>query len=284
MSAPTLSWLRPSSSRSSVLHSRSRSRPGSSKGEDGTPTCEPVSFILSIPASTIYIFLSVVGFEVHYVAENHENLQHIIVFLKVTGATPGLDIQAEVLPSFPDNDSAEGGDHLIVKSGAHASLPLPLPARTLPGKKEVKVQSGHYEIKLTTLPPNPGSAAVDSVPLLDANQLSAASPTSFICASCSLPLVQSSKIERYMDLPSEHWQELVDAWMCHADQGLHEQVAKHGRGFWPERGQALVGGSYILFEESSVAKTNLCPTDETKVRTCLFHQLGSCVSSLGPDD
>jgi len=67
-----------------------------------------------------------------------------------------------------------------------------------------------------------------------------------------------------MDLPSEHWQELVDAWMCHADQGLHEQVAKHGRGFWPERGQALVGGCYILFEESSVAKTNLCPTDETK--------------------
>ena len=53
--------------------------------------------------------------------------------------------------------------------------------------------------------------------------------------------------------------------MCHADQTLNEHVAKHGRGFWPEAGQALVGGSYILFEESSVVGDNLCPAELSKV-------------------
>jgi len=52
--------------------------------------------------------------------------------------------------------------------------------------------------------------------------------------------------------------------MCHADQKLHSHVAKHGQGFWPEAGQALVGGSYILFEESSVVKTHLCSAEDSK--------------------
>lgn len=125
------------------------------------------------------------------------------------------------------------------------------------------MQSGHYEIKLATLTaytPSP-----QPTPLLDATQLSTSSPTSFICASCSLPLIQSSRITQYRDLPSEHWQELVDAWMCHSDQKLHEQIAKNGRGFWPEPGQTLVGGSYILFEESAMSKINLYPADTAKV-------------------
>jgi hypothetical protein len=58
--------------------------------------------------------------------------------------------------------------------------------------------------------------------------------------------------------------------MCHADQNLHEHVARHGRGFWPDAGQALIGGSYILFEESSVVKTNLFPAQQSKVSSGLF--------------
>jgi len=52
--------------------------------------------------------------------------------------------------------------------------------------------------------------------------------------------------------------------MCHTDQNLHEQVARHSRGFWPEAGQALVGGSYILFEESSIVANNLSSVDQPK--------------------
>ncbi|GLB42233.1 putative HECT-like Ubiquitin-conjugating enzyme (E2)-binding [Lyophyllum shimeji] len=249
LSAPALSWLRSSSKSgsnnngASLSHSRSRSR-----GMNALP---------SVPN---------VGFEVNYVAENHENLQHVLVFFTVTGATPGADIEAEVLPPFPENH-AEGGDRLIIRSGPRNSLPLLLPARSRPGKQEVRVQSGHYEIKLTTLAPRPSpeTANEDPPPLLDAAQLSAASPTSFICASCSLPLVQATKIAEYRDLPSEHWQELVDAWMCHTDQKLHEHVVKHGKGgFWPQSGQGLVGGSYILFEESSMTLNNFHLAEEPK--------------------
>jgi len=113
--------------------------------------------------------------------------------------------------------------------------------------------------------PTTTSPETSSAPLLDATQLTTANPSSFICASCSLPLVQSSKVQTYKDLPSDHWEELVDAWMCHTDQKLNERVMKHGKsGFWPEAGQALVGGSYILFEEGSMVKHHLSPADSTK--------------------
>lgn len=209
-----------------------------------------------------------VGFEVHYVAENHENLQHVLVFFTVTGATPGVDIEAEALPSSEEH-GLEGGDRLIITSGPHTTPPLSLPAHTTTGKKEVKVQSGHYEVKLFTVPPTTvvPSSEHASVPLLDASQLSSANPTSFICASCSLPLVHSSAIGDYRDLPSEHWEELVEAWMCHSDQKLHDQIQKHGKGgFWPHAGQALVGGSYILFDESAMAPNNLYHAAQPKVR------------------
>ncbi|KAG6836942.1 hypothetical protein H0H93_000832 [Arthromyces matolae] len=242
LSAPSLSWLRSSSSKSNsssgsgTLHSRSKSR--------GTQITPP-------PVLT--------GFEVNYVAENHENLQHVLVFFTVTGAVPGVDIEAEVFPPFPENHS-EGGDRLLIQSGPRNSLPLLLPARILPGKKEVRVQSSHYEIKMTTVGPRPSPdlTTEDPPPLLDATQLTSAQPSSFICSSCSLILVQAAKISEYRDLPSEHWQELVEAWMCHSDQKLHDQVVNRGKsGFWPASEQALVGGSYILFDESSMAHHNL---------------------------
>ncbi|TFK38156.1 HECT-like ubiquitin-conjugating enzyme-binding-domain-containing protein [Crucibulum laeve] len=242
LSAPPLAWLRSASS--------------SSKSGLASAGVVPVR-LKSRGMST--------GFDVVYVAENHESLRHILVFFTVTGATPGVDIEAEVLPPFPEHPM-EGGDHLVIRSGSNVSLPLMLPGKTTPGKKEVKVQSGHYELKLHTVSSsNPQSDAEESPILLGAHELSAAQPTSFLCASCSLPLVLSSKIKSYRDLPSEHWEELVEAWMCHSDQKLHDQVMQRSKsGFWPEEGQALVGGSYVLFEESSMSKNNLFIADEMK--------------------
>ncbi len=46
--------------------------------------------------------------------------------------------------------------------------------------------------------------------------------------------------------------------MCHSDQKLHEHVVQHtSEGLWPKEGQALVGGSYILFHGSAMAKANV---------------------------
>ena len=207
------------------------------------------------------------GFEVVYVAENHENLHHILVFFTITGGKSCAELHAEVLPL---DQSSEQGDQLVINCGHHTSRPLSLPAYTTPGKKEVRAQNTHFEIKLPTtdskcpFPDINGQPA----PLLDATQLSSINPTSFLCASCSLPLIQSSKVGTYRDLPSEHWEELVEAWMCHSDQKLY--VTKNGkRGFWPSPGQALVGGSYILFEKSAMNQNNFHMKEEPAVR-CFF--------------
>jgi hypothetical protein len=165
----------------------------------------------------------------------------------------------------------------------------------LPGKKEVKVQSGHLEVKLDCTTPQPnghGSPpyAGDSpgTGLLDATQLKALNPTTFICASCSLPLVQSSRLSRYNDLPSEHWAELLEAWMCHSDQKLTDRVAVYANGLWPTPGQALVGGSYVLFESSSLVMSNIRVSDRSKVSFTRFSNMsfsfvpGLYVSFLSP--
>ncbi|TFK23801.1 hypothetical protein FA15DRAFT_670172 [Coprinopsis marcescibilis] len=206
----------------------------------------------------------------------------------------------------------DGGSENVVWS----SLPLALPARTAPGRKEVRMQSGHWEIKMPTIRQETNGSRgqtngqveehqkedyPDALrnPLLDATQLEAASPTSFVCASCSLPIIVPGPSANngtaspplsplaYRDLPSEHWEELVEAWMCHPDQKLHETVMKHARGngragndvqvkvgaggresrggFWPRKGQCFVGGSYLLFERSVMVTSNmLLDADENR--------------------
>ena len=174
-----------------------------------------------------------------------------MVFFNVTGAIPGINLEVDI------QSSADNTERFLVLSGAKTTLPSPLPARVSPGKPPVKVQSGHFELKLQTIGTSdlPTPSAVE---MYDATALSKSMPTTFICSSCSLPLVQSTKVKEYKDLPSEHWQELVDAWMCHSDQKLHEEVMENAkRGFWPKEGEALVGGSYLVFEDSSVVKIHL---------------------------
>ncbi|KAF8314967.1 hypothetical protein DL93DRAFT_2045196, partial [Clavulina sp. PMI_390] len=100
---------------------------------------------------------------------------------------------------------------------------------------------------------------------LDAAQLNALSPATFICASCSLPLIQcrseTSGMLAFADLPSEYWAELVEAWMCHSEQKLSADVVKQSkggaRGTQPTVKQALVGGSYLLVNAESVKQGNL---------------------------
>lgn len=117
-----------------------------------------------------------------------------------------------------------------------------------------------------TQPLAPTQEPESPAPLLDAGQLAAIRPTAFLCASCSLPVVQGARVGVWRDLPSEHWEELVEAWMCHGDQKLHDHVQQQSReGFWPSEGVALVGGSYILFDESAMNEANLLVAGDSKV-------------------
>jgi ubiquitin-protein ligase E3 D len=264
-SAPPLAWFRSTSSRGSAGLASSDSSKGKSK-------CAHTDGEIFHSLSSLHVFETCdSGFEVVYVAENHENLHHILVFFTITATKSCAELHAEVLPSL-DQPSGQG-DHFVIKCGPYTSRPLLLPAYTTPGRKEVRAQNTYYEIKLPTTDSNSPFSDINALPapLLDATQLSSINPTSFLCSSCSLPLVQLSKISTYRDLPSEHWEELIEAWMCHSDQKLHEHVTKNGKqGFWPSPGQALVGGSYMLFEESAIHRSNFHMKVEPAVRFFLL--------------
>ncbi|PCH35091.1 hypothetical protein WOLCODRAFT_106948 [Wolfiporia cocos MD-104 SS10] len=252
ISAPPLAWLlsRPSSP--------IPASPTEARKMRSSKTRRMGSSVASIPALQASL-------DVTYVAEFHESLQHVLVFLTATGMTPGVNLEAEVVPaSEVPGKTSDDRECLVVKCGTSTSPFLQLPARVAPGKKEVKVDGQHFQIKLATIPAS--DAQQPAFALVDATYLNTALPTSYICASCSLPLVHCSRLQDYRDLPSEHWAELVDAWMCHSDLKLHEHVTKHtSEGFWPTETHALVGGSYILFEQSAMARNNFGVADEDKL-------------------
>ena len=263
MSEP-LAWLlsaKPSSSTGSGVGLKRRGskrnmRPGSSSGAS-TPIIEGQTHNHT-RAQLHKLIAPIEALQVSYVAEYHENLQHVFVFLEVSGLRAGFNLEAEVVPH---GDAGPG--HLFLKCDTITSPPLTLPTQVTPGPATVSVVGGrHYQIKLSTpnlkktdqLSPLDAAFAPD---LLDASHFQTINPTTLICSSCSLPLVRASQVHRYRDLPSEHWAELVDAWMCHADQKLHEHVQRGSKeGFWPSADEALVGGSYILIREDSVVKVN----------------------------
>lgn len=263
MSAPSLSWfLRPSTASSSRL------RPSSSGSTDSVSE-EPK------PAERALI----------YVAEHHAALKHVLAFIGSDEKLGFGNLECEV----------EDGE--LVVSGTR----MPLPAPVAEGKVVPWTQAqGHLELKLPTIsasssrpnsraatrtpttPNTPHDDPDDPAPLLDATTLSSIRPHTLSCSSCSLPLVRTGADAQWDDLPSEHWAELVDAWMCHGDMVLNERVARHARGMWPRDGQVLVGGSYVLVSAKDVVQEGL-RVGESKV--CVHLSLLSFLfsSSTFPD-
>ncbi|KAG6333893.1 hypothetical protein ID866_5195 [Astraeus odoratus] len=200
--------------------------------------------------------------DIVYVAEYHETLKHVLVFIA---------LNAEVLPS---TSSGTSGDWLLLRLSGTPSPPLTLPASVIPGVKEALGRNTHWEVKLGCSAIQQSSSVTnnlnitlsegDDPPLLTASQLTSLIPTSYTCRSCLLPLI-SSPPTQYRDLPSEYWEELVDAWMCHPEgqtiakgrMQMHCEKSGRGFGFWPTEREALVGGSYVLFERNAAVEGNI---------------------------
>lgn len=282
-SASHLAWLKSASrDRSGTANSNKEERSYTSKSSSSSSSMKRLSGRFgskSRPTSsggaTINGALDIV-----YVAEHHETLKHVLLFIALAGTSNNTSttstgmLTAEVLPS---TSSGTSGDWLLLRLSGTPSPPLTLPVPVIPGVKDVVSRNSHWEVKLSCAQPpqqpwiaNSSQTNIasesDDPPLLTASQLSSLLPTSYTCASCLLPLV-SVVPTRYNDLPSEYWEELVEAWMCHPDgqilakgrMHMHTEAGKggHGFGFWPAQGEALVGGSYILFEGSAVVEGNV---------------------------
>lgn len=278
ISAPPLAWLIPSLTRS----------PSSSGSSSPAPPNEQPrgkargNFTLTFLNGNALLIIKK-DLLVRYVAEYHEHLSHVLVFVGVDeGFIPGFDLEACVTSCAHD---PQLGDMLILKCGPNVSAPLSLPVSVPSGTVNVQVQGNHYEIKIAVPSPAvqqenlPDADSSQFNRLLDSEQITEMNPSSFICASCSSTLIQSRSFTLdtaliYNDLPSEYWTELLEAWMCHKDQKLNDRVARYSQGLWPKPGQALVGGSYFLFDESAIIFSNLKIMEMTSVSISIFSSIG----------
>ncbi|KAF9297054.1 hypothetical protein BGZ88_011175 [Linnemannia elongata] len=210
-----------------------------------------------------------------YHAEYHSKINSITLSVQVSpsGFTCRIGPQAvDLIPSIQPGLNFDDAIplHDEEKGVAVTSDKLLLPARVMPTRTTLDPSSSRsnlLSLKLTALPNMPLETS-------NASSLSAASTTEFppsplpasqlqglenlACGSCgntllrattsSDPGLPSGPIQRVVDLPSEHWQELVDCWMCHEEDFTELREGDLGA----RLGQALVGGTYLLIHAKDV--------------------------------
>jgi len=164
---------------------------------------------------------------------------------------------------------------VLVQGSSSEKLIVRLPANTSGPVRISKVQS-HLEAKIPTQMKGP-SLETEVFPIHDATTLASMHPTVFACASCSLPLVRTGTPEEpsrsvsYFDLPSDHWAEFVESWICHRDLPLSPSYTRRGRQeIQPSALKILVGGSHILCHQSLVHEEDLSPSSPIKVGEAVF--------------
>ncbi|GAA5977640.1 hypothetical protein JCM11641_006885 [Rhodosporidiobolus odoratus] len=149
--------------------------------------------------------------------------------------------------------SVEAESILVAPSRGGPASRLSLPCRVVPQHATVQSSAGANDVKLVTIDPSPtkNRADLEVHTPLSTDDLRNTMPTSFACSTCDTQLADTSSIARYNALPSEHWAELLDAWMCHQDQELSADLIAKGKGIKPRSDEGLVGTSYVLLPRAA---------------------------------
>ncbi|KAG0201989.1 hypothetical protein BGX28_005342 [Mortierella sp. GBA30] len=205
---------------------------------------------------------------VHYHAEYHSKINSISLSAQVPSTGLSCRIGPNAIDLIPSNSSSE-----YEKTKETLSLPATvMPTRTTLDPSST--QSSLLTLKMTALPNSSSASSLKSIsssdfpaPPLPASQLQGLENLTCGCCSSTLLLktnnndnntadeeqgsVEAEKrgpIRRVVDLPSEHWQELVDCWMCHEEDFTELREGDLGA----RLGQALVGGTYLLIHAANV--------------------------------
>jgi hypothetical protein len=158
--------------------------------------------------------------ELSYLAESQTRLGVVSVYLWTRYESTG-PLQYQVL----------GRQTLFVlyhQASYHFTLPFPVSHSR--GLHTLEGRQGHWQFKLpidTKTPDrNKGNKGLDDVAAaaapFNASALQTLQPLFFICNTCTCQIADTRRIEKYTSLPSQHWEELIDAWLCHADQELSQ--------------------------------------------------------------
>lgn len=147
-------------------------------------------------------------------------------------------------------------------------LPVPVSTNSTPS---VSSSAGNVSTKLKTLPREPN---VQEEEPFSTSYLKRTSPLSFRCAECESPFVKRCHVSVvYAALPSEHWAELIDSWVCHQDQELNETITNRNAGFWPAEQDVFVASNYLLFPMSAVENMSV----DKSVEVSRFLLFSSCL-------
>ncbi|PWN24570.1 hypothetical protein BDZ90DRAFT_100193 [Jaminaea rosea] len=91
---------------------------------------------------------------------------------------------------------------------------------------------------------------------LSHSHLSTTLPPSLNCSTCLQPLLIPPPSAKFIAMPSEHWEELIDSWMCHGDQRLNVSVTQGREGLEEGRriaaGEGRVGDAWVAWDTSAV--------------------------------
>lgn len=179
--------------------------------------------------------------EINYIVEEARNLDSLTINFWST------DRESTDTYSFQSLESLSLD--IISSSNTSHRILLPSPAKTQ--QVQIVSRGAYFEIKLATAKDmTSDSADVDVQYPLSTNELRTHLPTDFSCVKCRNVLVDSRQVTKYNTLPSEHWAELLDSWMCHGDQKLSEDLIRKGKGIKPRAGEGLVAAGYIMFVKS----------------------------------
>ncbi|GAA5858087.1 hypothetical protein JCM9279_002115 [Rhodotorula babjevae] len=211
------------------------------------------------PSATGIEVLEIPAFD--WVTEESRNLGTLVVTFWPRSSSSGKRAVDEYVVAV-ESDSV-----LVSSSRGGPASRLSLPCPVIPQKATVTSAGSSYEIKLVTAglsSPTKSRADLEVHTPLSTDELRATAPASFHCATCDAELVDASPIKRYNALPSEHWAELLDAWMCHQDQTLSDDLIAKGKGIKPRRDEGLVGTSYILLPQAVTSNWATPEAEPTK--------------------
>ena len=140
-------------------------------------------------------------------------------------------------------------------SNAHIRLPVSADPATGPnGKMDAIFKADHFELRLRTAEASQTTRSRDDLEIshpYTARDFRAHAGVLLVCVACGASLADLRSVTRFNDLPSEHWAELLDAWMCHQDQTLSEELIAKGNNIWPKETQALIGSTGIVLAASN---------------------------------
>jgi len=189
--------------------------------------------------AAVYIPLS-------YIAESQPRLGYVSVFLwtKSNDSPDSLSYQLN-----------STNDHLLIVTYHQTSYSFTLPCQALRGQQGVLMkQQDHWYFKLQMAQPILNSAIEEASAPLGALTLQKIRPSSLSCNICLRKAAETESVTQYLPLPSQHWEELVDAWMCHADQEMNQGMIDTQKKLHEhrdlQRGHARVSDACIILHPS----------------------------------